>query len=104
MESFTVHVKNSPSHLHAMATIIAASSTSSSSSSVTQPATKEHQDAYMLDENPGELSRLSDLHDLTKATMGGLVLAPVDFSQPGLRILDSGTADGLSSSAGVDIL
>lgn len=77
-----------------MATVTRASA-ASSPSPTNKPTTKGHEDVYMLKKSPGELSRLSDLHDLTKATMGGLVLAPIDFSQRGLRILDSGTADGV---------
>jgi gliotoxin biosynthesis N-methyltransferase len=41
-----------------------------------------------------ELKRLADNHEVFKDAMGGLLLAPVDFSKPGLRILDSATADG----------
>ncbi|KAI1653950.1 S-adenosyl-L-methionine-dependent methyltransferase [Daldinia decipiens] len=52
------------------------------------------QEQYVLEGNEGELQRLADQHDVLKASMGTLVLAPVDFSNH-LRILDSGTADGL---------
>jgi hypothetical protein len=41
-----------------------------------------------------ELKRLADNHDVFKDAMGGLLLVPVDLSKPGLRILDSATADG----------
>lgn len=41
-----------------------------------------------------ELKRLADNHEVFKDAMGGLLLAPVDLSKPGLRILDSATADG----------
>jgi hypothetical protein len=41
-----------------------------------------------------ELKRLSDNHEVFKDAMGGLLLAPVNLSKPGLRILDSATADG----------
>ncbi|KAI3316494.1 S-adenosyl-L-methionine-dependent methyltransferase [Xylariaceae sp. AK1471] len=49
---------------------------------------------YPLD-NDNEADRLLDQHVCIKHFMGAqLVLAPVDLSQPNLRILDSGTADG----------
>lgn len=43
----------------------------------------------------GELQRLADQHAVLKHAMGALTVAPVDFSRPNLRILDSGTADGI---------
>ncbi|KAF2246838.1 hypothetical protein BU26DRAFT_431537 [Trematosphaeria pertusa] len=42
-----------------------------------------------------ELQRLANQHVVLKSGMGTLALAPVDFTSPNLRILDSGTADGL---------
>ncbi|KAI0401588.1 S-adenosyl-L-methionine-dependent methyltransferase [Xylaria palmicola] len=49
---------------------------------------------YPLD-NAGEAERLADQHHVLKSFMGGkLVVAPIDLSRPGLRVLDSGTADG----------
>ncbi|KAI1384529.1 S-adenosyl-L-methionine-dependent methyltransferase [Hypoxylon trugodes] len=54
------------------------------------------EERYILEGHEGELQRLADQHDvLTYASDNKLVFAPVDFSQPGLRILDSGCADGL---------
>ncbi|KAL8896245.1 MAG: hypothetical protein Q9207_007798 [Kuettlingeria erythrocarpa] len=51
---------------------------------------------YFLSQNPPEVERLTRQHEVIKDHMGGkLVLAPVDLSTPGLRILDSATADGL---------
>jgi hypothetical protein len=50
---------------------------------------------YFLEHNPDELQRLREQHKLIKDSMGGLILAPIDFSKPGLRILDSATADGV---------
>jgi pseurotin biosynthesis methyltransferase len=45
-----------------------------------------------------ELQRLRDLHAVLKNALDGkLVQAPIDLSQPGKRILDSGTADGAFS-------
>jgi hypothetical protein len=49
---------------------------------------------YVLD-NDEEASRLAKQHDVIKDAMGGLILAPIDLSRSGLRILDSGTADGM---------
>ncbi|CAD6577326.1 MAG: hypothetical protein ASARMPRED_008221 [Alectoria sarmentosa] len=66
------------------------------------PATPETGEAkpseqdYFLSQNPTEIERLSYQHEVIKDYMGGkLVLAPVDFSQSGLHIFDSATADGL---------
>lgn len=51
---------------------------------------------YPLD-NDDEPTRLANNHDIFKAGMGGkLVLAPLDLSDRPCRILDSGTADGMS--------
>lgn len=45
-----------------------------------------------------ELERLRGLHAALMDGMdGNLVPAPVDFEEPGKRILDSGTADGTCS-------
>ncbi|KAI0392799.1 S-adenosyl-L-methionine-dependent methyltransferase [Xylariaceae sp. FL0594] len=33
-------------------------------------------------------------HDAIRQVMGGLVVCPIDITQPGIRILDSGTCDG----------
>nr|WNS47922.1 CapG [Capnodium sp. TTI-000886] len=42
-----------------------------------------------------ENERLRDMHKTYTAAAGGkLTLAPIDFKKPGLRILDSATADG----------
>lgn len=54
--------------------------------------TREH---YVMEENEGELERLKNQHIVLKNSMGTLLCAPVDFVTPGLRILDSGTADGV---------
>ncbi|KAK1979520.1 methyltransferase SirN-like protein [Colletotrichum cereale] len=43
-----------------------------------------------------EIQRLADLHATYRDAMkGNLVLAPLDLDEPGKRILDSGTADGV---------
>jgi hypothetical protein len=49
-----------------------------------------------------ELKRLTDNHEVLKDAMGGLILAPMDLSMPGLRILDCATADGTSPRTRVD--
>lgn len=49
---------------------------------------------YFLDGNPEELERLDLGQAVISDYMGKLVYAPVDFSKPGLRILDSATANG----------
>jgi len=46
-----------------------------------------------------EISRLTDNHLVyTDAAGGKLSYAPVDWKKPGLRILDSATADGMHTS------
>ncbi|KAI0146900.1 hypothetical protein GGR57DRAFT_494179 [Xylariaceae sp. FL1272] len=45
-------------------------------------------------EGTDESARLQNQHEVIKADMGGLVLAPIDLSASPLRIIDSGTADG----------
>lgn len=55
----------------------------------------ETQSTYPGPRHDGEYSRLRTQHEMVKIAMGGkLVLAPIDLSQPGLRVLDSATADG----------
>lgn len=49
------------------------------------------------DDNKSEKARLSGQHEVLVDAMGGIskaVVAPLDTSKSGLRILDSGTADG----------
>jgi hypothetical protein len=47
------------------------------------------------DDNQSEKARLTDQHDVFIDAMNGkAILAPVDLTQPGLLVLDSGTADG----------
>lgn len=61
-------------------------------------ATHETKSGYIL-ESDDESKRLSNQHEVIKAAMGGILLrAPVDFAAEGLRVLDSGTADGVLSS------
>ncbi|KAJ5382529.1 hypothetical protein N7517_000440 [Penicillium concentricum] len=43
---------------------------------------------------PEENERLAGQHQAVKLGMGKLVLAPMDISREGLRILDAGTSDG----------
>jgi hypothetical protein len=52
---------------------------------------------YILEGSPTEAQRLQLQHEIIKDAMGDkLVAAPLDLSKPGLRILDSATADGKS--------
>jgi hypothetical protein len=54
---------------------------------------------YML-KNDEDIGRLTIQHPVLKDTIGGnLVLPYIDVSFPGSRILDSGTADGTSTSS-----
>lgn len=46
------------------------------------------------DDNQTEQQRLEGQHEVILYAMGKAVYAPVDFSKPGLRILDSGCANG----------
>lgn len=57
--------------------------------------TQEH---YVMEENDGELERLENQHVVLKSSMGTLLCAPIEFVAPCLRILDSGTADGMIPS------
>lgn len=42
-----------------------------------------------------DIERLQRQHEVMKAAMGGtLVLAPIDLTDPEVRVLDSGTSDG----------
>jgi hypothetical protein len=52
---------------------------------------------YLLDYDDSEKRRLQEQHELIKSYMGQLILAPVDLTQPGLKVLDSGTFDGMIS-------
>ncbi|KAF2789633.1 hypothetical protein K505DRAFT_91362 [Melanomma pulvis-pyrius CBS 109.77] len=58
-------------------------------------ATSGDTERYIMEANEGELQRLANQHQVLKSAMGTLTVAPIDFSRPNLRILDSGTADGL---------
>ena len=57
-------------------------------------ASKTLEDIYPGERSSKETARLRTQHNLVKGTFGGLILCPVDLSRPGVRILDSGTADG----------
>lgn len=49
---------------------------------------------------PSESKRMRMQHDVVKDAMGGkLVLAPIDLTRPGGRILDSATGNGKSSES-----
>ncbi|CAI6334301.1 unnamed protein product [Periconia digitata] len=50
---------------------------------------------YIMESNLGEVQRLANQHETIKSAMDTLTVAPINFSGPSLRILDSGTADGL---------
>jgi hypothetical protein len=46
-----------------------------------------------------EVDRLRDMHQVyTDAAGGKYTLAPIDWRKPGLRVLDSATADGKRST------
>lgn len=50
---------------------------------------------YHLEYHDEEVARLAAQHEVFLDAMGKLVFAPVDLGRNGLRILDSGTADGM---------
>uniref|UniRef100_A0A093UQ86 Tryprostatin B 6-hydroxylase n=1 Tax=Talaromyces marneffei PM1 TaxID=1077442 RepID=A0A093UQ86_TALMA len=51
-------------------------------------------DVYPGDRTVAAASRLRAQHNVSKAALGGLVFAPLNFNQPNVRVLDCGTADG----------
>lgn len=56
-----------------------------------------------LEDNVSEQVRLEDQHETVIRAMGGKPLfAPVDLSRPGLKILDSGCANGEDSNGLID--
>ncbi|KAF2446669.1 putative methyltransferase SirN-like protein [Karstenula rhodostoma CBS 690.94] len=55
----------------------------------------EEEEKYFMEGNADELQRLAYQHEVIKAHVGKFVLVPMDIFTPGLRILDSATADGL---------
>ena len=59
------------------------------------------EEKYFMEGNADELQRLTCQHEVIKAHVGKLILAPLDLSKPGLRILDSATADGMWASASI---
>jgi hypothetical protein len=59
-------------------------------------AEDKNETQYFLDKNPPEeIERLRLGQAVIKNFMGKLVFAPVDLHSPGLRILDSATADSM---------
>jgi hypothetical protein len=57
------------------------------------PLASEH---YKLGHSPQEIERMRNQHEWIKGSFGGLIKAPIDYSKPGQKILDSATADGKS--------
>ncbi|KAL4863839.1 hypothetical protein BDV12DRAFT_176987 [Aspergillus spectabilis] len=57
----------------------------------------DSENGYLLNYQDQEKHRMQMQHDLIKAYMGELILAPISLDQPNLRILDSGTFDGTPS-------
>lgn len=49
---------------------------------------------YLLDKHPEEEERLALAQEVMVDSMGKAVWAPIDLTQPGLKILDSGTGAG----------
>jgi hypothetical protein len=57
----------------------------------------ETDDLYIMGAHEDEVCRLRLQHEVITESTEKLVFAPVDLSQPDLRILDSATADGTIS-------
>ncbi|KAH7361345.1 hypothetical protein BKA66DRAFT_471066 [Pyrenochaeta sp. MPI-SDFR-AT-0127] len=57
-------------------------------------ALEETRKAYMLPHNRKEIERMKIQHEWIKGSFGGLIKAPIDYSQKNQKILDSATADG----------
>ena len=49
---------------------------------------------FIMETTEAAVYRLTNQHEAITGSTGKLVFAPVDFTKPGLRILDSATADG----------
>jgi tRNA1(Val) A37 N6-methylase TrmN6 len=63
-------------------------------------STQDNEEQYIRGASDDEIQRLTDQHVMLKSGMGGtLVVAPIDLSRPGLRILDSGTGNGIVPDA-----
>ncbi|KXX77990.1 Demethylmenaquinone methyltransferase [Madurella mycetomatis] len=58
-------------------------------------AVQKKDEGYLMSEDHDEIRRLTLQHDMLKAELNGsLVFAPIDFSVPGLKVLDCGCASG----------
>jgi hypothetical protein len=49
---------------------------------------------YVMGHDSAEIDRLTAQHQWIKASMGSLIVAPINPKKQGMKILDSGTADG----------
>ncbi|KAL4795548.1 hypothetical protein BDV19DRAFT_389142 [Aspergillus venezuelensis] len=58
-------------------------------------AVPDSENGYLLNYQDEERARMQIQHDLIKAYMGKLILATIDLTHPGFRVLDSGTFDAL---------
>lgn len=52
---------------------------------------------YVMGHDAAEIARLHGQHEWIKASMGSLIHAPINPKKQNMRILDSGTADGMPS-------
>lgn len=59
----------------------------------------DSENGYLLNYEEQEKRRMNMQHDLIKTYMGKLILAPLPFDKPNLRVLDSGTFNGKSTTA-----
>lgn len=53
------------------------------------------EDPYVMGHNSAEMKRLAAQHEWIKASMGSLLHCPVNYKKESMRVLDSGTADGM---------
>ncbi|KAF4247786.1 hypothetical protein CNMCM8980_007009 [Aspergillus fumigatiaffinis] len=61
----------------------------------------DSENGYLLNYEDQEKRRMNMQHDLIKTYMGKLILAPLPFNQPNLRVLDSGTFNGKSATLSI---
>jgi hypothetical protein len=54
----------------------------------------EAKERYILANDNAEIVRMTHQHEWMKGSAGGLIKAPINLSQRGLKVLDSATADG----------
>lgn len=69
----------------------------SSQNELSQASVQDVGSRYFLPRNMEEAERMQNQHEWLKGGADGLVLAPIDLTRSGMRVLDSATADGRES-------